>query len=148
MWRKDMMTILPMLSTMGRMVLIDTSAIFAIISPLDHFHERAAATYSDLLDRGDSLHITSYILVETAALAQRRLGFEPLKKFVQSIQGVIDIYWIDRVAHEEAWRRMVQHGGGRISLVDWSTIVVAEQTRSIIFAFDQDFSSQGLQVIS
>ena len=128
-------------------MLVDTSAIFAIISPLDRFHERAATTYSDLLDQGDSLYITSYILVETAALAQRRLGFEPLKTFVQSIQGNMDIYWIDRVAHEEAWRRMVQQGGSRISLVDWSTMVVAEQTRSIIFAFDRDFAREGLSVV-
>jgi len=79
---------------------------------------------------------------------QRRLGFELLQAFVQSMQGVIDIFWVDRAAHEEAWRRMVERGGGQISLVDWSTIVVAEKTRSTIFAFDQDFSAQGLQVLS
>jgi predicted nucleic acid-binding protein len=136
-----------MLYSMGRRVLIDTSAIFAIISPSDRLHDRAAATYGDLLDQGDRLYITSYIMVETAALVQRRLGFELLQVLVQSMQGVIDIFWVDRAAHEEAWRRMVERGGGRISLVDWSTIVVAEQTSSTIFAFDQDFSAQGLQVL-
>jgi len=133
---------------MGRRVLIDTSAIFAIISPLDRFHNRAAAVFQNLLDQGDSVWVTSYIMVETAALAHRRLGFEALKLFVQGIQGSIEIFWIDRLIHEEAWRRMVERGGGRISLVDWSTIVVAERTRSTIFAFDQDFASQGLQVLS
>ena len=132
---------------MGRRVLIDTSAIFAIISPLDRFHDRAAATYGNLLDQGDRLYITSYIIVETAALVQRRLGFETLRTFIQSIQGIIDILWIDRVSHEEAWRRMMERGGTRISLVDWSTIVVAEQTRAAIFAFDQDFASQGVPVL-
>lgn len=148
MWLKDMMITWRMLYSMARQVLVDTSAIFAIISPLDQFHERAAATYTDLLDQGDSLYLTSYVLVETAALVQRRLGFEPLKLFVQAMQGNMDVIWIDRLAHEEAWRRMVQQGGNRISLVDWSTVVVAEQTRSIIFAFDQDFSTLGLQVLS
>ena len=148
MWQKDMMTIWRMLYSMGRRVLIDTSAIFAIMSPLDRFHDRATATYANLLDQGDTLKVTSYIMVETAALAQRRLGFDALRAFVQSIQGLVDILWIDRVAHEEAWRRMIERGGRRISLVDWTTIVVAERTRSIIFAFDRDFSAQGLQVLS
>ena len=75
------------------------------------------------------------------------MGFEPLKAFIRSIQDVWDIYWVDRITHEEAWNRMTTRGGSRISFVDWSTIVVAENTRSMIFAFDQDFYREGLNVI-
>ncbi|HZA22937.1 MAG TPA: PIN domain-containing protein [Dehalococcoidia bacterium] len=132
---------------MSRRILIDTSAIFALLSPTDDFHTLARDTYTDLLDRGDQLYSTSYILVETSALVRRRLGFEPLKTFIESIQGVWDVLWVDRVAHEDAWRRMVGRNGSRLSFVDWSTIVAAENTRSTIFAFDQDFHQEGLMVI-
>jgi predicted nucleic acid-binding protein len=132
---------------MVRSVLVDTSAIFAIISAEDRFHTRAEAIYGELLEWGDRLHTTSYVLVEASALVHHRIGFEPLREFIQSIQGLWDIFWVDRVTHEEAWSRMVRRGGGRINFVDWSTIVVAESTRSTIFTFDSDFAQEGLTVI-
>jgi predicted nucleic acid-binding protein len=133
---------------MPRKVILDTSAIYALISASDQFHLRANEVYSDLVDGGDELRTTSYIMVETAALVHRRLGFQLLKAFVDSMAGVVDILWIDRITHEESWRRMVGRDGAQLSFVDWSTIVTAENTRSVIFAFDQDFSAQGLQVLS
>jgi predicted nucleic acid-binding protein len=132
---------------MARRLLVDTSAIFAIISSTDQFHSRARDTYTDLLDRGDQLYTTSYILVETSALVHRRLGFQALQAFVQSIQGVWDIFWVDRATHEEAWKRMLERNGARLSFVDWSTIVAAENARAVIFTFDQDFQQEGLIVI-
>jgi predicted nucleic acid-binding protein len=132
---------------MARRILVDTSAIFAIISQADEFHSRASSIYTNLLDRGDRLSTTSYILVETSALVHRRWGFEPLKTFMQPVQNVWDILWLDRVIHEEAWNRMVRREGSQLSFVDWPTIVVAENSRSAIFAFDQDFQKEGLTVI-
>jgi len=132
---------------MARRILIDTSAIFAIISSTDDFHHQARNTYTDLLDSGEELYATSYILVEASALIHRRLGFEPLRTFIQSIQGVWNILWIDRGIHEEAWKRMAERGGSRLSFVDWSAIVAAEDARLTIFAFDEDFSQEGLVTI-
>jgi predicted nucleic acid-binding protein len=132
---------------MARSIIVDTSAIFALINPVDEFHTSASDTYTDLLDSGYRLCITSYILVEVSALVHRRLGFGPLRSFVQSIENVWEILWIDRLSHEEAWKRMIDRDGSQLSFVDWSTIVIAGNTRSSIFAFDQDFRREGLLVI-
>lgn len=132
---------------MPRTVILDTSAIYALISSSDRFHLRANEVYSDLVDGRDELRTTSYILVEVAALVHRRLGFQLLKDFVDSMAGVVDVLWIDRSTHEESWRRMVGRGGANLSFVDWSTIVAAENTRSTIFTFDRDFAREGLTVM-
>lgn len=66
---------------MVRNILVDTSAIFAIVSPGDRFHTQARDIYLELLERGDQLYTTSYVLVESSALIHRRLGFEPLRTF-------------------------------------------------------------------
>ena len=132
---------------MARSIIVDTSAIFALINSADDFHIRATDTYTDLLDSGDQIYTTSYILVEVSALVHRRLGFDPLKSFVQSIQNVWGILWIDRLNHEEAWKRMQDREGAHLSFVDWSTVVLAENTRSAVFAFDQDFRRLGRWVI-
>ncbi len=132
---------------MPRNVLVDTSAILAIVSQTDRYHDQASQTYLDLLDQGDTLLINSYVLVESSALIHRRLGFGPLQQFIRSIQGVWETLWIDRRTHEEVWSRMENRGGTRLSLVDWSVIVSAENTRSVIFTFDSDFALEGLTVI-
>ncbi len=132
---------------MDRNILVDTSAIFALVSPEDKFHAEAQDTFSELVERGDQLYTTSYVLVESSALIHRRLGFEVLRTFIQSIQGVWETIWIDRSTHEEIWNRMRSRDGTRLSLVDWSVIVGSEKTRSAIFAFDSDFSTEGLRVI-
>ena len=132
---------------MARNILIDTSAIFAIVSPGDRFHSQSRGIYSELLERGDQLFTTSYVLVESSALIHQRLGFEPLRAFIQSIRGVWETILIDRSTHEEIWTRMRTRDGARLSLVDWSVIVSSERTRSAIFAFDSDFYLEGLTVI-
>ena len=132
---------------MPRTFILDTSAIYALISSSDKFHAEAIDVYLHLIDGGDDLRTTSYVLVEVSALVHRRLGFQPLKDIFDSISGVLDIYWVDRSTHEEAWRRMVDRGGAKLSFVDWSIIVAAEHIRSTIFTFDQEFARQGLSVV-
>ena len=112
---------------MVRNVLVDTSAIYAFVSPDDRFHDQSKEVYTELLERGDQLYTTSYVLVESSALIQRRLGFESLKAFIDSIQGVWEILWIYQSAHEQIWKRMMARGGSRLSLVDWSAVVSAQK---------------------
>ena len=132
---------------MVRNILVDTSAIFALLSPDDRFHAQSRNTFSEFVERGHQLYTTSYVLVESSALIHRRLGFEVLRAFIQAMEGVCETIWIDRSTHEEIWNRMRAKDGVRLSLVDWSVIVSAEKTRSAIFAFDSDFSLEGLTVI-
>ena len=132
---------------MVRNVLIDTSAIYGIVSIGDRFHSQSREIYSELLERGDRLYVTSYVLVESAALIHRRLGFKTLREFMESIEGVWETLWIYQSTHEQIWNRMRDYGDSRLSLVDWSVIISAEVTRSAIFTFDSDFAQQGLTVI-
>lgn len=130
MWLITMMTTLLKRLKMARNVLVDTSAILAIVSSADRYHDQASLIYSEMIDQGDTLLTNSYVLVESSALIHRRLGFAPLQQFIKSIHGVWETLWIDRLTHEEIWRRMDNRGGARLSLVDWSVIVSAENTRS------------------
>ena len=53
-------------------VLVDTSALYAIRSATDLFHDRARASFERLKDTGPELWATSYTLVETVALLHSR----------------------------------------------------------------------------
>jgi predicted nucleic acid-binding protein len=123
-------------------VLLDTSAIYAVVSPSDQFHQRAAHEFSDLIDRGGDLWVSSYVLVETYVLVQRRLGLETLRKVRDAIESVCTVHWIDSEDHERAWRLWLRRGAAGLSFVDWSTLVVSKRLGTSLFTYDQALVSE------
>lgn len=131
--------------TSSKKIVIDTSAFYALISSTDTFHIRAKSAYERVLDLEWELWTTSYIMVETSALVHHRLGFDFLKSFSETIlSDIFHVVWIEKAIHTEAWRRMMQRQGKTFSLVDWTTMVVAERIKGSVFTFDQGFSQQGI----
>jgi len=126
-------------------VFVDTSAFYALVSATDEFHDRAREIYKDILTKGFELLTSSYVLVETFALIQNRLGFPVLKEFVESIEGIFSIYWVDEKLHKEAWQLLKERQ--KVSFVDCSSFLIAEETGATIFAFDPDFKTQGFKVL-
>ncbi len=126
-------------------VILDTSAFYALISSTDTFHIQAKSAYERLLDWEWELWTTSYILVETSALVHHRLGFEPLKAFMEIVlSDIVHMFWVENTMHSEAWRRMAERQGRGFSLVDWATVVVAERLKAPVFTFDQRFCQEGV----
>jgi predicted nucleic acid-binding protein len=128
-------------------VLIDTSAFYALISASDSFHQRARETYERLIDRDQELWTTSYVLVETIALAHRRLGFQVLSEFMGSVHGELGVFWVESTVHTEAWERLTASQGSGLSFVDWTTALVAGMLGADVFTFDRGFANQGLAVL-
>jgi predicted nucleic acid-binding protein len=62
-------------------VFVDTSAILAFLSPTDAHHQSARAVFEHLRERDAPLFTTSYVLVETYALLDRRFGRDSIRKF-------------------------------------------------------------------
>jgi len=56
-------------------VFVDTSAIVAVLDREDSEHARANKIWDRLLDENSTLQTTNYVLIEVAALLQRRIGF-------------------------------------------------------------------------
>ncbi len=128
-------------------VLIDTSAFYALISIDDRFHVRSKQLYEGLLDWGQELWTTSYILVEMANLVHRRLGIEALMAFVDSVNGVVQIFWVEQTVHSKAWDQLVTQRNAGLSFVDWSTVVSASRLKAHVFTFDSGFAAQGIPVL-
>ena len=132
---------------MNDRVLIDTSAFYAIVSDADIFHQRAVHTYIWLIDRRAELYTTSYILLEATALIHRRLGFQTLTNFMDVVRDDVNVLWVDRRAHWRGWELLRERTGRALSFVDCVTIVVAQSLNTKLFAFDEDFSREGLPVL-
>jgi predicted nucleic acid-binding protein len=128
-------------------VLVDTSAFYALVSSEDEFHQRASTVYADLLDQRVALYTTSYVMVECMALIHRRLGFSVLNSFVDSVRGTVTILWVDSMNHWSSWDAMQERQGTSLSFVDWTTVALAKSLDAKLFAFDDDFLREGLEVI-
>ena len=63
-------------------VFVDTSALLALMNAEDHLHGRAVEAANALRSTGAGLVTTSYVMVETYALLDRRLGREDLHQQV------------------------------------------------------------------
>jgi predicted nucleic acid-binding protein len=57
-------------------VFIDTSAFYAVLDADDQSHSEAVREWNHFLDEEAVLLTTNYILVETSALLQSRIGSE------------------------------------------------------------------------
>ena len=128
-------------------VVVDTSALYALASSNDEFHDLARQTYLGLLESGDELWVSSYVLVEFGAVIQRRLGFPALKAFYESFGAVSLTFWIDKAMHAEAWSDLAMRQGQGLSLVDWTVLLAARQLGARIFTFDAGFRREGGIVI-
>ena len=57
-------------------VFVDTSAFYALMDRSDKNYEQAAALWKDLVEKDLYLNTSNYVIVETLAILQSRLGFE------------------------------------------------------------------------
>jgi predicted nucleic acid-binding protein len=97
-----------------------------------------------LLDNGTPLFTTNYVIVESCALAQHRLGMEAVRAIHEEILPVIGIQWIDEAMHGAAMAALLKAQGRRLSLVDCASFVAMKSVHaSSAFAFDQHFIEEG-----
>jgi predicted nucleic acid-binding protein len=130
------------------MIFVDTSAFLAILAVEDDYHQRAEGCLRDLRKEGHRLITNSYVLLESVALIQKRLGLERVRDFQTAILPLLRIEWIKENEHEAAIRHLLFANRRNLSLVDCSAFETMRQLGiDTIFTFDAHFREQGLNVI-
>jgi predicted nucleic acid-binding protein len=128
-------------------VFVDTSAIFALLVPTDAAHPAAKEIFGRLRARDATLLTTSYNLVETYALLDRRFGRDAVVSFREGFAPLLDVVWVDRALHETALDLLLDRPHG-VSLVDAvSFTAIGEHRIDAVFAFDHHFNQEGLPVL-
>jgi len=129
-------------------IFVDTSAFYALLDRDDSNHNRAKAAWAELLRSGEALTASNYVLVETSALVQRRLGFPALRAFSEDIVPLVATHWIGEEIHTSAMAMVLTARRTSLSLVDCASFLVMRETGlRQTFCFDRHFAEQGFLCI-
>ncbi len=129
-------------------VFIDTSAFYALLDRDDENHRKAKNAWADLLKNDDALVTNNYVLVETFALIQHRLGVDAVRGFQNDILPLVNIEFVVPELHRSGVSALLAASRRNLSLVD---CVGFEMMRALevkmAFAFDPHFKEQGFNTL-
>jgi predicted nucleic acid-binding protein len=127
-------------------ILLDTSAIYALADTADPNHARALTLFRQALDDRESFLVHSYILVESASLLQHRLGLASAVRFLRESQA-FRAHWITHHDHRQAVELLTSRGKRALSLVDCTSFVLMRRLGvETALAFDEDFRGEGVRL--
>ena len=128
------------------MILVDTSALYALASREDPRHGEASALLDSLRSGPGELLVHTYVLAETFSLLHRRFGLELALRTSDDCAEIRTVV-VDRALHDRgaAWLRARR--STRVSLVDAISFVVMRENRvETALAFDPDFEKAGFRL--
>lgn len=127
-------------------VVVDTSALFALLDRRDAHHASAVAFWADPDDEDLVTH--AYVVVESVALVRSRLGPAAVIALVDDLVPAIRVEMVDRPLHEGSMADHRRIGGGT-SLVDRVTLAFAARHGiGRAFAYDADLVGAGLAPVT
>ncbi len=129
-------------------VFVDTSALYALLVRTEEGHAEVSAAFEDLLENGRPLVTTNYVLLESVALLQYRLGLAPVHDLERSLVPLMTRRWIDESLHRRALERLLRTDRKKLSLVDCTSLVLMEDEGiGEALALDRSFASEGFGLI-
>lgn len=129
-------------------VFVDTSAFYAILDRDDSNHGAAREAWERLLRGAAALLTSNYVLLETSALVQHRLGVAALRAFHQDAAPILRVEWITESQHRAGVEALLTAGRKRLSLVDCVSFqLMRENGVREAFCFDKHFREQGFATI-
>ncbi|MFN7972631.1 MAG: PIN domain-containing protein [Acidobacteriota bacterium] len=131
-----------------RSLFADTSAFYALLDRDDRFHGAASRAFAGFEPDDTSLVTSSYVVLETLALLQHRIGLAPVRRFRAELQPILDIVWVGAPIHDRALAALIAASRRGVSLTDWTSFeIMRERDIEEAFSFDPDFEEQGFQLV-
>ncbi len=129
-------------------IFIDTSAFIALLNSDDQFHTAASQAWLTLIDETHQFYTSNYVVLESYALIQRRLGLDAVKDLQTNLIPFCNIHWVSPKLHAVSVSSLFVANRRQLSLVDCTSFAVMRQLGlNTVFAFDPHFAEQGFTTI-
>ena len=127
-------------------ILVDTSALLALLDADDARHVLVRATFADRPD--DDLVTHGYVIAESIAVARRRLGVDGVITLLDDVLPAIEVLDVDRSTHATAQARYRASLPSGVSFVDQVSFAVLEREGiHLALVLDSDFARPGLTIL-
>ncbi len=128
-------------------VFIDTSGFYAFFDRDDRFHAEAKRLFLQAESEGWALFTSSYVIHESWALIQARLGWNAMEDFLRELAPRCRVVWVDERLHALGAARARQARERRLSLTDCVSfeVMLAEGCQFFV-GDDEHFEKAGFLV--
>jgi uncharacterized protein len=128
-------------------VFADTSALFALLVHDDFMYVRAKANFQYFVQNNARLLTSSYVLLETLTLLQRRVSLEAVWDFNRKILPLLDVVWADEGWYGRALQRLQVERDRNLSLTDCLSFEIMESREiKTAYTFDRHFTERGFEM--
>ncbi len=127
---------------------VDTSAAYALLVRTEDRHRDVVRAFRGLVEARRALWTTSYVIVETMALLQHRIGLEAVRDFLDHFVPLFSVEWVSEALHAGGVARLLREDRRRLSLVDCVSLECIH-ARGIgdVLALDPHFEEAGCRVL-
>lgn len=127
---------------------VDTSGLYALLVSTEGDHKAVREAFQHAAESGRRLVTTNYILMETAALLQHRIGLEPVRDLESGLAPLLSVKWVTPEMHTRAVVRLFRTDKRRVSLVDVvSFLAMEEEGLNEVLGLDTDFLGEGFKLV-
>jgi predicted nucleic acid-binding protein len=127
---------------------VETSAFYALLDRGDQNHEAAKRVWAGLLEKAEPSITSNYVLVETFALLQHRLGVAAVRGLQEDLIPVLQVEFVTPEQHRAGVSALLAADRRGLSLVDCVSFEVMRNSGiRTVFGFDPHFKGQGFTVI-
>lgn len=125
-------------------VFVDTSGFYGALNPDDPYHARARDRLLRAEREGWRLITSNYVVQESWALIQARLGWAAVEAWQRAVLARCEIIWVDETLHRLGAARCRQAAERRLSLTDCVSFEVMHQEHAREFMGDDaHFEAEG-----
>lgn len=129
-------------------IFVDTSAIVAAMNAGDIHQGAAIRAWGGFLEAKTPMITTNYVIVESLAVAQGRLGFAAVRALLEEIFPLLRLEWIEEGAHRSAAAALLATNRRSVGLVDLTSFETMRRLGiRTAFAFDHHFTEYGFETV-
>lgn len=127
----------------------DTSAFYAVLDGDDENNPQAGRLWKEIIENEFRLVTSNYVIVETVALLQSRIGMEAVRVFHEDILPLVHIHFVTPEIHSRGVSALLTASRRKLSLVDCVSFeLIRDLKPDAVFAFDSHFADQGFTILA
>ncbi len=130
-------------------IFADTSGLYALLVGSEEGHAGLVRAFRSAVASDRPLRTTSYVIIETVALLQHRVGLEPVRDFDNHVFPLLSVEWISEDLHRRGMRRLSMEDRRRLSLVDCVSLeFMRRHAITDVLGLDRHFEEAGYTLLA